>query len=76
MAQAVAAASLAEWEAAHAAGTPDDYESVFGATACVPVQEWEGHEPHALTLEEFETVWRAARAACRGRARRRSASGT
>lgn len=68
----VAAASLAEWEAAQQAGTLADYEAAFGAAAEVPVQEWEAHEPQELTAAEFETVWRTARATCRARARARS----
>ncbi|MFJ9544068.1 hypothetical protein ACIRPX_43645 [Streptomyces sp. NPDC101225] len=68
----VAAASLAEWEAARQAGTLADYEATFGATAEVPVPEWEGHEPHELTAAAFETVWRTARAACQARARVRA----
>ncbi|MFE7077066.1 hypothetical protein ACFU96_43970 [Streptomyces sp. NPDC057620] len=71
----LAAASLVEWQAAQAAGTLADYERVFGATADVPVQEWEGHEPHDLTAEEFETVWLTARTACQAGARHRSTGG-
>ncbi|MGW6357938.1 hypothetical protein ACWFR5_22905 [Streptomyces sp. NPDC055092] len=71
----LAAASLAEWQAAQQAGTLADYEATFGATAENPVQEWDGHEPHALTLDEFETVWITARAACRAGARNRSTDG-
>ncbi|MCX5441202.1 hypothetical protein [Streptomyces sp. NBC_00063] len=61
----IAAASLAEWQAAQQAGTLASYEATFGATAEAPVHEWDGHEPHPLTHSEFETVWRAARTACR-----------
>ncbi|MFF4482921.1 hypothetical protein ACFY1A_38770 [Streptomyces sp. NPDC001520] len=68
----IAAASLAEWEAAQQAGTLGDYEATFGGTAEVPVHEWEAHEPQNLTPEEFETAWRTARAACRAGARARS----
>ncbi|MFJ5779256.1 hypothetical protein [Streptomyces sp. NPDC093094] len=70
-----AAACLAEWQSAQAAGTLAQYEAVFGATAEAPVQEWDGHEPHDLTLYEFETVWRTARAACRARAGNRPTHG-
>ncbi|WP_307841646.1 hypothetical protein [Streptomyces endocoffeicus] len=45
----IAAASLAEWEAAQQAGTLGDYEATFGGTAEVPVQEWEAQRaagPH------------------------------
>ncbi|MEV5794890.1 hypothetical protein [Streptomyces sp. NPDC052192] len=69
----IAAASLAEWQAAQTAGTLADYEKTFGGTAEVPVHEWDGHEAHDLTLEEFETVWLAARTTCRAGARNRSA---
>ncbi|WP_328777407.1 hypothetical protein OHU17_35175 [Streptomyces goshikiensis] len=71
----LAAASLAEWQAAQQAGTLAGYEATFGATAEIPVQEWEGHEPHDLTLQEFETVWFTARAACRAGARNPSTDG-
>ncbi|MFI8280753.1 hypothetical protein ACIGBH_38870 [Streptomyces sp. NPDC085929] len=68
----IAAASLAEWQDAQQAGTLADYESMFGATAEVPLQEWDGHEPHDLTLEEFEAIWLTARAACREGSRNRA----
>ncbi|WP_432167978.1 hypothetical protein [Streptomyces sp. bgisy031] len=71
----LAAASLAEWQAAQQAGTLAHYEAMFGATAEAPVQEWDGHKPHDLTLDEFETVWLTARAACRAGARNRSTDG-
>lgn len=71
----IAAASLAEWEAAQRAGTLRDYEATFGSTAEIPVQEWDAHEPQDLAAEEFETVWLTARATCRERARARSTSG-
>ncbi|MFJ8769585.1 hypothetical protein [Streptomyces clavifer] len=71
----IAAASLAERQAAQTAGTLAGYEKAFGATAEVPVHEWDDHEPHDLTLEEFETVWLAARTACQAEARNRSTSG-
>jgi hypothetical protein len=67
-----AAASLAEWEAAQQAGTLADYEATFGATAEVPVHEWDEHEPQDLVAGEFETVWLTARATCQARARARS----
>ncbi|GAA2345054.1 hypothetical protein SVIO_000610 [Streptomyces violaceusniger] len=71
----IAAASLAEWEAAQRAGTLGDYEATFGGTAEVPVQEWDAHDPQDLTAEEFETVWLTARAACQARAQARSTHG-
>ncbi|MGC0334956.1 hypothetical protein RKD23_008033 [Streptomyces sp. SAI-170] len=74
-AKPIAAASLAEWQAARTAGTLADCEKTFGAAAEVPVHEWDNHELHGLVLEEFETVWLAARTACQARARNRSASG-
>jgi hypothetical protein len=69
------AASLAEWEAAQQAGTLADYEARFGATAEVPVHEWDAHAPQDLTAAEFEAVWLTARATCRARARARSTHG-
>ena len=71
----IAAASLAEWEAAQQAGTLADYEATFGTTAEVPVQEWDAHEPRDLAAGEFETVWLTARATCQARARARSTHG-
>ncbi|MFJ5811690.1 hypothetical protein [Streptomyces sp. NPDC093093] len=71
----IAAASLAEWQAAQEAGTLADCEPTFGATAEVPLQEWDGYEPYDLTREEFETVWLAARAACRDGSRSRAPRG-
>ncbi|MDX3262910.1 hypothetical protein PV336_27400 [Streptomyces sp. MI02-2A] len=65
----VAAASSTEWEAARQAGTLAGYETMFGATAEVPVHEWDPHEPQDLTAGEFETVWLRARATCQARAR-------
>ncbi|RRR87009.1 hypothetical protein [Streptomyces sp. RP5T] len=67
----VAAAALAESEAAQQAGTLADYEATFGATAQVPVQEWDAHEAQDLAAMDFETVWSTARAVCRARARAR-----
>lgn len=52
----IAAASLTEWEAARRAGTLAEYEARFGATAEVPVHEWDGHDPQDLTAGEFEEV--------------------
>ena len=71
----IAAASLAEWEAAQQAGTLADCEATFGATAEVPVHEWDAHEPQDLTAEQFEIVWLTARATCQARARARSMHG-
>ncbi|MFC4463966.1 hypothetical protein ACFPH6_05210 [Streptomyces xiangluensis] len=71
----IAAASLAEWEAARQAGTLADYEATFGATAKVPVHEWDAHEPQDLAAGEFETVWLTARATCQVRARARTTHG-
>ncbi|MEV7304350.1 hypothetical protein [Streptomyces clavifer] len=71
----IAAASLAEWQLAQQAGTLADYESTFGGTAEVPLQEWEGPEPYDLTLEEFEAIWLTARAACREGSRNRATRG-
>jgi hypothetical protein len=68
----VAAASLAEWEAAQQAQTLADYEATFGAAAEVPVHEWDAHEPQVLTATDFESVWLTARATCRATARARS----
>ncbi|WP_416968263.1 hypothetical protein [Streptomyces sp. 4F14] len=52
-----------------------EYEAVFGITADVPVDEWNGHEPQALGVERFEAVWVTARAACLTRAQVRSGHG-
>ncbi|MFM9632591.1 MULTISPECIES: hypothetical protein [Streptomyces] len=71
----IAAASLAEWEAAQQSGTLADYEVTFGATAEVPVHEWDAHEPQDLAAGEFEAVWLTARATCQARARARSTHG-
>ncbi|MGF0177215.1 hypothetical protein ACQF36_44235 [Streptomyces sp. Marseille-Q5077] len=71
----IAAASLTEWRAAQQAGTLADYEATFGATAEVPVHEWDIPDPQDLTIGEFETVWRTARAVCQTRARARSTRG-
>ncbi|MET8983205.1 hypothetical protein ABZX85_47305 [Streptomyces sp. NPDC004539] len=72
----VAAAASVEEEAARRAGTLVGYEATFGATAGVPVGDWDGYAPQDLTAEEFEAVWVTARAACVTSARVRSARGT
>jgi hypothetical protein len=71
----IAAASSTEWEAAQQAGTHGDYEATFGATAEVPVNEWDEHERQDLSAGEYETVWLTARATCQARARARSRYG-
>src|SRR4051812_18135822 len=71
----IAAASLAEWEAAQQAGTLADYGAAFGVTAEVPVHEGDAQEPQDLAAAEFETVWLTARATCQARARTRSMHG-
>ncbi|MBQ0850264.1 hypothetical protein J8N05_18910 [Streptomyces sp. BH-SS-21] len=68
----VTAVASAEWEAARQAGTLADYEAMFGATAEVPVHEWDAHEPQDLTAGEFEIIWLTARAICQAKARTRS----
>jgi hypothetical protein len=57
----IAAASLAEWLEAQATGRLADYESEFGLTAQIPISEWQGHSPEALTPMAFEDAWVAAR---------------
>ncbi|AXG79732.1 hypothetical protein [Streptomyces paludis] len=57
----LAAAALAEWDRAYAAGTWSEYERRYGGTAELPVSEWEGHVPEWLAADAFEAVWRAAR---------------
>lgn len=57
----LAAASLGEWQDAHAAGELAGYEAVYGRTAELPFSEWEGHNPEWLTGEDFESVWASAR---------------
>jgi hypothetical protein len=57
----IAAASLDEWWKAQEPGRLDAYDHRFGITAEAPVSEWEGHEPEALTSEQFEEVWGPAR---------------
>lgn len=71
----IAAASLAEWQAAQQAGTLADYEATFGGTAEAPVQEWDAYDPYDLNLEEFEAIWLTARAACREGTRNRATRG-
>ncbi|MFB6980294.1 hypothetical protein [Streptomyces scopuliridis] len=58
---ATAVASFDEWQQAHAAGQPAEYDSRFGITAELPVSEWEGQDPEQLTSEEFEEVRGPAR---------------
>ncbi|MGH3631486.1 MAG: hypothetical protein ACRDRL_29105 [Sciscionella sp.] len=65
----VTAASLAEQEAARAAGRLGEYEQAFGMTAMIPVQEWDDHDPQELSGDQFESVWATALAACQTRAR-------
>ncbi|XVQ86451.1 hypothetical protein ACQP2K_03175 [Microbispora siamensis] len=57
----IAAASLAEWQEAQSAGHLNEYEATYGLTAETPIQEWDGYDPHPLTLTEFENVWHRAR---------------
>ncbi|MFD9904096.1 hypothetical protein [Streptomyces sp. NPDC059063] len=57
----VAAASLVEWQQARDAGRLAEYDSRFGITAQSPVAEWEGHDQHPLTCQEFEEAWDRAR---------------
>lgn len=57
----IAAASLAEWQQAYAAGRLAEYDNRFGLTAELPVSEWEGHEPEQLTFEQFEEIWDSSR---------------
>jgi hypothetical protein len=68
----VAAASLAEWRSARQDGSLEEYESKFGSLAEVFVQSADASAPESLTVEAFESVWRAARATCETRARARS----
>lgn len=68
----LAAASLAEADAAERAGTLGEYEAAFGFTAKIPVHEWDEHNRQDLTAAEFEAVWTPARAVCEARARRNS----
>lgn len=59
--EALAAASLAEWQQAQQDGRLAEYESAYGLTAEPPISEWEGHDPQWLSASDFETVWAAAR---------------
>lgn len=68
--KALAAASLAEWQEAQRDGRSAEYESVYGLTAEPPISEWEGHDPHSLSVDEFETVWSTARGELQDRQRR------
>ncbi|MEV4062222.1 hypothetical protein [Nonomuraea dietziae] len=47
----ITAASREEWQ----------HAGTYGSTAEIPIQEWEGHDPHPLTRTEFEAVWTRAR---------------
>lgn len=60
-AEPLAAASLVEWQDAHATGGLAEYEAAYGLTAELPFSQWEGHDPQWLSAEEFETVWATAR---------------
>jgi hypothetical protein len=62
----IAAASLTEWQAAFETGGVGRYETAYGRTAELPVHEWEGHDPHPLTLIEFEDAWARARGSLTG----------
>ncbi|WP_220502937.1 hypothetical protein [Microbispora sp. H10885] len=55
------AASWPEWQEAEIAGRLWQYEAAFGATAEIPLREWDGYEPQPLTSAEFESSWRRAR---------------
>ncbi|WP_333741117.1 hypothetical protein [Streptomyces sp. IBSBF 2806] len=59
--EAVAAASLTEWQEAQNGNRWGEYESVYGLTAESPISEWEGHDPQWLSVDEFESVWSTAR---------------
>ncbi|MEE1843737.1 hypothetical protein ACIODX_27930 [Streptomyces sp. NPDC088190] len=56
------AASLDEWIHAQETRRLAEYEAKYGLTAELPFEEWEGHEPQWLSVEEFEGVWAATRA--------------
>ncbi len=60
----VAAADLAEWQAALAAGRVHEYQARFGVLAENPTTEWGDWPQVDLTKEEFEQVWRSARSIC------------
>jgi hypothetical protein len=70
--KALTAASLAEWQEAQRDGRSAEYESVYGLTAEPPISEWEGHDPQALSADEFEIVWSTARSELQDRQRRPS----
>jgi hypothetical protein len=57
----LAAAALSEWLEARAVGRLSAYESAYGGTAMLPFGQWEGHDPHWLSQQDFERVWAAAR---------------
>ncbi|MFH9611840.1 hypothetical protein [Streptomyces sp. NPDC017448] len=59
--EALAAASLTEWQEAHKGDRSSEYESVYGVTAELPITAWEGHVPQWLSADEFERVWSTAR---------------
>jgi hypothetical protein len=59
--EALAAASLAEWQEAQRDDRLGEYETVYGLTAETPISEWEGHDPQWLSVDEFATVWSTAR---------------
>ncbi|MEU3509313.1 hypothetical protein ABZ733_15705 [Streptomyces longwoodensis] len=67
--RALAAASLAEWQAALREDRSGAYESVYGMTAEPAISEWEGHDPQWLSADEFETIWATARLQIRNRHR-------
>ncbi|WP_220499013.1 hypothetical protein [Microbispora sp. H10949] len=56
------ATSWPEWQEAEIAGRLRQYEAAFGATAGIPLREWDGYEPQPLTSAEFESAWLWARA--------------
>ncbi|MEU4548307.1 hypothetical protein [Nonomuraea dietziae] len=57
----ITAASLEEWQHAQVMGRLSQYAGTYGSTAEIPIQEWEGYDPHPLTRTEFEAVWTRAR---------------
>jgi len=63
----IAAASLPEWEDAFRLGTSSRCEAIYGITAEVPLQDWDGYEPIALSVSAFEEVWLTARRHCEQR---------
>ncbi|MCM1972543.1 hypothetical protein [Streptomyces sp. G1] len=44
-----------------AAARDTDPDARYGFTADAPVSEWECYAPEALTAEQFENTWAAAR---------------